>query len=130
MNGYLERTNEWYATAKISGIKLCQAFRKQYGFDTLSLMPTNLYGPGDNYHNENSHVLAAMIRRYIEAKRNKLSKVKCWGTGNPFREFLYSEDLGDACLFALEKWDPKCKNAPLDKEGKPLTLLNVGTGKI
>ena len=109
MNGYLERTNEWYATAKISGIKLCQAFRKQYGFDTLSLMPTNLYGPGDNYHNENSHVLAAMIRRYIEAKRNKLSKVKCWGTGNPFK-ILYSEDLGDACLFALEKWDPKCKS--------------------
>ena len=90
-------------------------------------MPNNLYGPGDNYHPENSHVLAAMIRRYIEAKRKNLPKVTCWGTGSPFREFLYSEDLGDACLFALENWDPSSKNAPLDKNGKPLTILNVGT---
>ena len=129
LKGYLESSNEWYAIAKISGIKLCQAFRKQYGFDAISLMPNNLYGPGDNYHIENSHVLAAMIRRYIEAKRKNLSKVTCWGTGSPFREFLYSEDLGDACLFALENWDPTSKNAPLDKNGDPLSILNVGTGK-
>ena len=129
LKGYLESSNEWYAIAKISGIKLCQAFRKQYGFDAISLMPNNLYGPGDNYHIENSHVLAAMIRRYIEAKRKNLSKVTCWGTGSPVREFLYSEDLGDACLFALENWDPTSKNAPLDKNGDPLSILNVGTGK-
>ena len=129
LNGYLESSNEWYAIAKISGIKLCQAFRKQYEFDAICLMPNNLYGPGDNYHLENSHVLAAMIRRYIEAKRKNLPNVICWGTGSPFREFLYSEDLGDACLFALENWDPSSKSAPLDENGVPLTILNVGTGK-
>ncbi len=129
LNGYLETSNQWYAIAKISGIKLCQAFREQYEFDAISLMPNNLYGPGDNYHIENSHVLAAMIRRYLEAKRNNQPKVICWGTGKPFREFLYSEDLGDACLFALENWDPSDINAPVDDKGKPLTILNVGTGK-
>ena len=129
LQGALERTNEWYAIAKIAGIKLCQSLRIQYGFDAISLMPTNLYGPGDNYHPSDSHVLAAMLKRYISAKSQKLSQVTCWGTGKPMREFLHSEDLADACIFALENWDPEAKNAPLDNESRPLTILNVGTGK-
>ena len=128
LTGSLEPTNQYYAIAKIAGIKLCEALRNQYGFDAISLMPTNIYGPGDNYHSENSHVLASMIKRYINAKENNLSKVTCWGTGKPMREFLYSEDLASACIFALEKWNPAAINAPLDSLNNPLTILNVGTG--
>ena len=121
----LEPTNEWYAIAKIAGIKLCAALRNQYSFDAISLMPTNLYGPGDNYHKSNSHVLPSLIRRFHEAVINKQDYVKCWGSGKPLREFLHVDDLGDACVFALENWNP---NTTKDVNGKPLTHLNVGTG--
>ena len=120
LTGPLEPTNEWYAIAKISGIKLCQALRAQYGFDAFSLMPTNLYGPGDNYHPENSHVLPAFIRRFHEAKQSKLKTVTCWGTGSPMREFLHVDDLADACVFSLESWNPTSPEEP--------SFLNVGTG--
>ena len=119
LTGPLEPTNEWYAIAKITGIKLCQALRQQHGFDAISLMPTNLYGPGDNYHPTNSHVLPAMIRRFHEAVQADASNVTCWGTGTPLREFLHVDDLGEACVFALEQWSPGCNE---------LTHLNVGTG--
>jgi GDP-L-fucose synthase len=102
LTGFLEPTNEAYAVAKISGIKMCQAYKKQYGFNTISLMPTNLYGPGDNYHPENSHVMAAMIRKFSHAKDNNLEEVICWGDGSPKREFLYSDDLAEACLIAMQ----------------------------
>ena len=98
MSGTLEPTNQWYAIAKIAGIKLCESLRQQYGFDAISLMPTNLYGPGDNYHPKNSHVLPSFIRRFHEAKQSGLDSVTCWGTGSPFREFLHVDDLGDACV--------------------------------
>ena len=128
MKGKLEPTNEWYAIAKITGIKLCESLRKQYGFDAISLMPTNLYGPGDNYHPENSHVLPALIRRFHEAKETEAKSVVCWGSGSPMREFLNVGDLGDACVFALEKWSALSSDAPIDDQGKPLAFLNVGTG--
>ena len=111
--------NEWYAIAKIAGIKLCEALRKQHGFDAISLMPTNLYGPGDNYHPENSHVLPALIRRFHEAAEANAESVTCWGTGTPLREFLHVDDLGEACVFALERWQPHAEDPP---------FLNVGTG--
>jgi GDP-L-fucose synthase len=104
LSGPLETTNEWYAVAKIAGIKLCQAYRRQYGADFISVMPTNLYGPGDNYHPENSHVVPALIRRFHEAKLAGSADVKVWGTGKPFREFLFVDDLADACLFVLEHY--------------------------
>ena len=119
LTGALEPTNEWYAIAKIAGIKQCEALRVQHGFDAISLMPTNLYGPGDNYHPTNSHVLPALIRRFHEAAEANASSVTCWGTGTPLREFLHVDDLGEACVFALEQWSP----APGE-----LTYLNVGTG--
>ena len=125
----LEQTNEQYAIAKIAGIKLCESLNKQYGFDAISLMPTNLYGPRDNYDIHNSHVLASMIRRFSEAKQNSKKSVTCWGTGTPLREFLYVDDLGEAVVFALEKWSPKLKNAPLDKNGNILYYLNIGSGE-
>ena len=128
LTGALEPTNAWYALAKISGIKLCQALRLQHGFDAISLMPTNLYGPGDNYHPENSHVLPALIRRFHEAADSDAASVTCWGTGSPLREFLHADDLGEACVFALEHWDPSAAHAPLDDQGAPLPFLNVGTG--
>ena len=128
LSGSLEPTNTSYAIAKIAGIKLCEALRIQHGFDAISLMPTNLYGPGDNYHHESSHVLPAMIRRFHEAKKRNDSSVTCWGTGRPLREFLHADDLGEASVFALENWSTLRANAPLDKEGKPLSFLNVGTG--
>jgi len=128
LTGALEPTNEWYAIAKISGIKLCQALRLQYGFDAISLMPTNLYGPGDNYHPQHSHVLPALIRRFHEATLAQLPSVSCWGTGAPLREFLHVDDLGEACVFALEHWSPAGAEAPLDAAGAPLPFLNVGTG--
>ena len=92
-------------------------------------MPTNLYGPGDNYNTKTSHVMAAMIRRFSEAKKNYLSSVTCWGSGNPLREFVHVDDLGEAVVFILEKWDPKSNNVPLDKNGNQLYFLNVGMGK-
>ena len=116
--GALEPTNEWYAIAKIAGIKLCEALRIQHGFDAISLMPTNLYGPGDHYHPTNSHVLPALIRRFHEAAETNTPSVVCWGTGSPLREFLHVDDLGEACVFALEHWSP----APGE-----LTYLNVAT---
>jgi GDP-L-fucose synthase len=119
LTGALEPTNEWYATAKITGIQLCRALRKQHGFDAISLMPTNLYGPGDNYHPTGSHVLPALIRRFQEAKEQGLPSVTCWGTGSPRREFLHVDDLADAALHCLEHWHP----GPDD-----LNHLNVGTG--
>ena len=128
LTGALEPTNEWYAIAKISGIKLAQALRKQHGFDAISLMPTNLYGPGDNYHPTNSHVLPALIRRFHEAAERGDATVTCWGTGSPLREFLHVDDLGEACVFALEHWDPSAPEAPKDAAGEPLPFLNVGTG--
>ncbi|MEG6548841.1 GDP-L-fucose synthase [Desulfocurvibacter africanus] len=100
----LEPTNEWYAIAKIAGIKVCQAYRKQYGFDAIAAMPTNLYGPGDSFHPENSHVLPALIRRFQEAKENGLPEVTIWGTGTPRREFLYVEDLADALVFLMQNY--------------------------
>lgn len=119
LTGPLEPTNEWYAIAKITGIKLCEALRRQHGFDAISLMPTNLYGPGDNYHPTNSHVLPALIRRFHEAAQANAPSVTCWGTGTPLREFLHVDDLGEACVFALEHWRPGPEE---------LQFLNVGTG--
>ncbi|QNJ04958.1 GDP-L-fucose synthase [Synechococcus sp. MEDNS5] len=119
LTGALEPTNEWYAIAKIAGIKLCQALRQQHGFDAISLMPTNLYGPGDNYHPTNSHVLPALIRRFHEAAKADSPSVTCWGTGSPLREFLHVDDLADACMFALENWSPSQEEQ---------AYLNVGTG--
>jgi GDP-L-fucose synthase len=116
LTGQLEPTNEWYAIAKIAGIKLCQAFRRQYGADFISLMPTNLYGPGDNYHPVNSHVLPALIRRVHEAKQEGAPTVTVWGTGTPRREFLFVDDLADACVFVLEHYAGE-------------SHLNVGSGE-
>ena len=129
LNGELEPTNEWYAIAKIAGIKLCEALRKQYSFDAISLLPTNLYGPGDNYHLENSHVLPALIRKFHIAKTKNEKIVTCWGSGSPEREFLHVDDLANACLFVLKEWDPDKSYAPKDEKGNPLFHLNVGTGK-
>ena len=115
LTGALEPTNEAYALAKISGLKLVQAYRKQFGRNWISVMPTNLYGPGDNFDLESSHVLPAMIRKFHDAKANNRSSVELWGTGLPMREFLHVDDLADACLFLLEKYN----------EEMP---INVGTG--
>ena len=128
LTGSLEPTNEWYAIAKITGIKLCESLRKQYHFDAICLMPTNLYGPGDNYHPENSHVLPALIRRFYEAKQAGRHSVTCWGSGSPMREFLHVDDLGSASVFALENWSALSNNAPKDNEENSLAFLNVGTG--
>ena len=128
LKGNLEKTNQWYAIAKISGIKLCQALRIQYGFDAISLMPTNLYGKGDNYHKKNSHVLPALIDRFHSHKKENMQSIKCWGSGEARREFMHVKDLAEASVFSLENWDPKKDNAPLDELGEPLTWLNVGTG--
>jgi GDP-L-fucose synthase len=105
LTGELEKTNEAYAIAKISGLKLVQAYRSQYGHKWISAMPTNMYGPGDNFDLENSHVLPAMIRKFHDAKESKASHVTLWGSGSPRREFLHSDDLGAACVFLLEKFD-------------------------
>jgi GDP-L-fucose synthase len=119
LTGALEPTNEWYAIAKITGIELCRALRQQHGFDAISLMPTNLYGPGDNYHPQNSHVLPALIRRFDQALQDAAPQVVCWGTGTPRREFLHVDDLADASVFCLESWQP---------QPQELQFLNVGTG--
>ncbi len=115
LTGLLEPTNEPYAIAKIAGIKLCETYRAQYGCDFISVMPTNLYGPGDNYHPENSHVVAALIRRFHEAKIDGAPEVMVWGTGTPRREFLYVDDLADACIFAMLHYSEE-------------SILNIGTG--
>ena len=112
----LEPTNEWYAVAKIAGIKMCQAYRLQHGFDAISGMPTNLYGPCDNFHPENSHVLPALIRRFHEAKASGAKEVVVWGTGSPLREFLHVDDLADGVVFLMEKYSG-------------LVHVNVGSGK-
>jgi len=104
MTGPLEPTNEWYAVAKIAGVKMCQAYRKQYGFDAISVMPTNLYGPGDNFDLANSHVLPALIRKFHEAKKSGAVSVEVWGSGTPRREFLHVDDLADACVFLMQNY--------------------------
>jgi GDP-L-fucose synthase len=104
LTGEFEPTNEWYAIAKIAGLKLCEAYRRQYGNDFISVTPTNLYGPGDNYHPEHSHVVAALIRRFHEAKIANASTIVVWGTGTPRREFLYVDDFADACVFILKNY--------------------------
>ena len=125
----LESTNEPYAIAKIAGLKLCESLRAQYNFDAISLMPTNLYGPNDNYHPLNSHVVAALIRKFIIAKKRNLPSVTCWGSGSAYREFMHVDDLADAVIFCLENWNPSDKRSPKDSSGKDLNHLNVGTGK-
>jgi GDP-L-fucose synthase len=105
LTGELEKTNEAYAVSKISGLKLVQAYRRQYGHKWISAMPTNMYGPGDNFDLENSHVLPALIRKFHDAKIRGDSSVTLWGTGSPKREFLHADDLGRACLFLLENYD-------------------------
>lgn len=116
LTGPLEPTNEWYAVAKIAGIKMCQAYRRQYGCDFISAMPTNLYGPNDNYDLQTSHVLPALIRKFHEAKATGASQVTCWGSGKPLREFLYADDLAGACVFLMQRYS----------EGQ---FINVGYGR-
>lgn len=105
LTGPLEPTNEWYAIAKIAGLKMCQAYRRQYGFNAISAMPTNLYGPGDNFNLKSSHVLPALVRKFHEAKEQTLPAVEIWGTGTPRREFLHVDDFADACLFLMQRYD-------------------------
>ena len=105
LSGYLEATNQPYAIAKIAGIELCDSYRAQYGCNFISAMPTNLYGTNDNYHPENSHVLPALIRKFVEAKMNHLKEVIIWGTGTPMREFLHVDDLADACFYLMQNYD-------------------------
>lgn len=116
LTGILEPTNEPYAIAKIAGIKLCDAYRSQYGCNFVSVMPTNLYGPNDNYDLQNSHVLPALLRKMHEAKKNRLPAVTIWGTGSPRREFLHVDDLADACFFLMKNYDEP-------------GLVNIGTGE-
>ena len=104
LTGPLESTNEWYAIAKIAGLKMCQAYRRQYGFDAICAMPTNLYGPGDNFDLRSSHVLPALIRKFHEARIQGASDVEVWGTGKPRREFLHVDDLANACLFLMQRY--------------------------
>jgi GDP-L-fucose synthase len=115
LTGAVEPTNEWYAIAKIAGIKQCQAYRRQYGFNAIALMPTNLYGPGDNFHLENSHVLPALIRRFHEAKVAGAAEVVIWGSGTPRREFLHTDDLADAAVHLMRGYDRE-------------EIINVGVG--
>ena len=127
LSSQLEITNEPYAIAKIAGIKLCAALKQQYKFDAISLMPTNLYGPGDNYHATNSHVLPALIRKFHNAKLENLNEVSCWGTGEAKREFLHVEDLANATIFALENISSENKQL-YDEKSNYLGYLNIGTG--
>ena len=115
LSGPLEPTNEWYAVAKIAGIKLCQACRRQYGCDFISAMPANMYGANDNYDLQSSHVLPALIRKFHDAKASNAPTVSCWGTGSPLREFLYADDLARACVFLLENYSEE-------------QFINVGSG--
>lgn len=116
LTGPLEETNQWYAIAKIAGIKMAQAYRRQFGCDFVCVQPTNLYGPGDNFHSEHAHVPAALLRRFFEAKLKGAPSVAVWGTGNPRREFLYVDDLADACVFVMQHYSDELP-------------LNVGTGE-
>jgi len=116
LTGELEPTNEWYAIAKIAGIKMCQAYKKQYGFNAISLMPTNLYGPGDNFNLENSHVMPALIRKLHDAKINNLPEVEVWGTGTPKREFLHVDDMADASVYLMNNYNGE-------------EFVNVGVGE-
>jgi GDP-L-fucose synthase len=116
LTGPLEPTNEWYAIAKIAGIKLCEAYRQQYGFNAISLMPTNLYGPGDNFDLQSSHVLPALIRKFHEGKMNRAAEIVLWGTGAPKREFMHVDDLASAAVFLMQNYDEK-------------QFVNVGTGE-
>jgi GDP-L-fucose synthase len=116
LTGLLEETNEPYAIAKITGIKMCDAYRAQYGCNFISAMPTNLYGYNDNYHPQNSHVLPALIRKFHEAKQNNLPNVTIWGSGSPMREFLFADDLADACFYLMQNYDEA-------------NLINIGTGE-
>ncbi|RZL36857.1 MAG: GDP-L-fucose synthase, partial [Pedobacter sp.] len=116
LTGLLEDTNEPYAIAKIAGIKMCEAYRSQYGCNFISVMPTNLYGYNDNYHPENSHVLPALIRRFDEAKKTDAKEVVIWGSGQPMREFLFADDLADACYFLMQTYNES-------------ELVNIGTGE-
>jgi GDP-L-fucose synthase len=116
LTGALEPTNEWYAIAKIAGIKMCQAYRQQYGFPAISLMPTNLYGPGDNFDLQKSHVLPALMRKFHEAQMNGSAEVVVWGTGAPRREFLHVDDMADATVFLMRTYDSP-------------EIVNVGTGQ-
>ena len=116
LTGPLEPTNEWYAIAKIAGLKMCQAYRQQHGFDAICAMPTNLYGPGDNFHPENSHVVPALIRRISEAKKSNAAQVSIWGSGKPLREFLHVDDLASALLLLLNAYSEK-------------QMINVGSGR-
>ena len=116
LTGPLEPTNEWYAIAKIAGLKMCQAYRREYGFNAISAMPTNLYGPGDNFSLKNSHVLPALLRKFHEAKEAGAAEVEVWGTGTPRREFLHVDDLADACVFLMRHYDAE-------------SWVNVGWGR-
>ena len=116
LTGLLEPTNEPYAIAKIAGIKMCEAYKNQYGCNFISVMPTNLYGPNDNYDLQNSHVLPALIRKFHEAKLQNLPSVEVWGTGSPMREFLHADDLADACVFLMDNYNE-------------LEFVNIGTGE-
>ena len=127
LSSSLETTNQWYAIAKIAGLKLCEALKKQYGFDAISLMPTNLYGPKDNYDLNEGHVMAALIRKFYEAKIRNENEVLCWGSGSPLREFLYVDDFAEAILHLLKYWSPNQNNSPLDENGGPLNWINVGS---
>ena len=127
LTDYLESTNEYYAIAKIAGLKLCEAFRRQYNFDAITLMPTNLYGPKDNYDPKESHVMAAFIRKFYEAKKYNKKQVICWGTGKPLREFLYVDDLAEACLFILENWFPFNNDSKSNTKEDQTCWLNVGS---
>tara|TARA_B100000242_G_scaffold117733_1_gene82282 strand:+ start:1392 stop:2402 length:1011 start_codon:yes stop_codon:yes gene_type:complete len=127
MTDQLEKTNEFYALAKIAGIKLCQALYIQHKFNSICLMPTNLYGPGDNYHPLNSHVIPGLIKKFYYAKKNNLNEVKCWGSGTPLREFLYVDDLAEACIYIIEKWNSTTDQIPLDVNGESIFWLNVGS---
>lgn len=115
LSGYLEDTNEPYAIAKIAGIKLCESYKRQYGCDFIAVMPTNLYGPNDNYNLNNSHVLPALIRKFHDAKENNLPFVEMWGTGTPMREFLHSNDMADACVYLMNNYNGQ-------------KIVNIGTG--
>jgi GDP-L-fucose synthase len=115
LTGPLEETNQWYAVAKIAGIKLCEAYRRQYDCDFIAAMPTNLYGPNDNYDLQLSHVLPALLRKFHEAKTARAAEVVCWGTGSPLREFLYADDLADACVFLMQNYSNE-------------QFVNVGSG--
>src|SRR3546814_653498 len=116
LTGPLEETNQWYAVAKIAGIKMCQAYRRQYGFDAISVQPTNLFGIGDNFDYETSHVPAALIRKMHEAKRSEADEVVIWGTGTPRREIMFADDMADACIFLMRNYSGE-------------QFVNIGTGE-